>query len=373
MDISKKCYVVDGYQVLSDEGFIDIENVILTIPLQEYIIYFTSGKVLRCADNHVVIDIEGDEIFAKNLSEGDLILSDNIYDEVFDVVDTGNKINMYDLNLNKHHLFYTNGILSHNSNSMANFAARQLLHGKNVVLMTLEMSQDSFAQRFDSILSLMNINRMYMGDNKSKLVKALGDIKKTEGIGEVYVKEFPTGAATVNDFRVYLRELQIRGIQPDILYADYINLMKTASKTDTNMYNIVKRVAEELRALSFEFKVPVVSVTQLNREGMFVGFEQLDFTYLAECLDLNTLVDKLYNGVCIKEKLMNIKNGDIIKNNNGWVVVKRTFDVKKKKMYKVKTKNGKELICSGDHKFPTNKGELSIKKGLSIGHKLNTK
>jgi len=170
------------------------------------------------------------------------------------------------------------------SNIMANFAARQVLHGHNVVLMTLEMSQDAFAQRFDSIYSKLDINRMYVSDElKKKLVSSLTAIKKQENRGNLYIKQFPTGGASVSDFRIYLRELMIRDIKPDILYVDYINLMRSYKKIyGDNMYSKVKGIAEELRALSFEFEVPVISVSQLNREGSNVAFSEVDFTYVAE-------------------------------------------------------------------------------------------
>jgi len=83
----------------------------------------------------------------------------------------------------------------------------------------------------------------------------------------------------------------IRGINPSIVYVDYINLMKAAYRAERNMYSAVKRIAEELRAMSFMFKLPVVSVSQLNREGSFVGFSELDFTYIAESLGLPATAD----------------------------------------------------------------------------------
>jgi hypothetical protein len=144
------------------------------------------------------------------------------------------------------------------------------------------MSVDSFAQRLDSILSLIDINRMYLSDgNKKKLMRKLKEAKERRN-GELFIKEFPTGDASVGDFRIYLRELIIRGIKPSILYVDYVNLMKSVYKTDGSLYSSVKKIGEELRALSFEFEAPVVSLTQLNRAGTFVGFEELDFNYLAE-------------------------------------------------------------------------------------------
>ena len=177
------------------------------------------------------------------------------------------------------------------SNTMANFAARQVQRGHNVLLMSLEMSEEMFAQRFDSIYSLLDINRMYLGDNKSELVRKLKAIKDDPNRGNLWIKQFPTGAASVRDFRIYIRELLMRDMNPDIVYVDYINLMKSALRKSDNLYTSVKSVAEELRALSFEFEIPFVSVSQLNREGSFVGFEELDFNYIAESMGLPATCD----------------------------------------------------------------------------------
>lgn len=260
------------------------------------------------------------------------------------------------------------------STFLANMAARQVIKGYNVVLVSLEMSEDAFAQRFDSIYSLLDINKLYREKTtKTKLVKRLNDVKKTENRGNLFIKEMPTGKATIDDYKKYLRELIIRGIKPDVFICDYLNLMKPSSKSKTdNMYSDVKTIAEELRALSFEFRVPVISVSQLNREGMRIDFDSIDFTYIAECLSLDTNV-LLWDGkTYINEKICNIKQNDIIKGSDGNVMVKRVFDKKYKKMYKIKTKSGKEIICSAEHKFPTAGGLKNIEKGLKVGDFLNS-
>lgn len=178
------------------------------------------------------------------------------------------------------------------SNTMANFAARQVLNGKNVVVLTLEMSQDAFAQRFDSIYSGLDINRIYLSREKFITLKdKLKIIKDNEDRGELFIKQYPTGGASILDFRIYLRELALRDVRLDIVYVDYINLMKTAYKTDKGMYSVIKGVSEELRALSFEFKCPIVSVSQLNREGFFVNFNELDFSHIAESMGIPATAD----------------------------------------------------------------------------------
>lgn len=224
------------------------------------------------------------------------------------------------------------------SNTMANFAARQVLHGNNVVMLTLEMSEEMFAQRFDSIYSLLDINRMYLGDNKTELIRKLKAIKEDPNRGNLWIKQFPTGAATVRDFRIYLRELLMRDKQPSIMYVDYINLMKSALSKYKDLYSSVKSIAEELRALSFEFEIPLVSVSQLNREGSFVGFEELDFNYIAESMGLPATCDFMSiigtdeNSLIYESELHN----KIVKNRLGGRVGeiwKCYFDSRTLKMY----------------------------------------
>ena len=178
------------------------------------------------------------------------------------------------------------------SNWLVNMAARQVMHGHNPVICTLEMSQDAVCQRLDSIFSNQDINRMYITKNgKSKLMDSIKKVKAQEGLGNLIVKEFATGSASVNDFRIFLRELQYRGINPSCLFVDYINLMKPEYKNKGELYSDVKRISEELRALGLAFQIPIISVSQLNRESHFVNLKNIDFTGVAESIGLAATCD----------------------------------------------------------------------------------
>jgi len=179
------------------------------------------------------------------------------------------------------------------SNTLANFMARQVLAGHNIALLTLEMSEDAFAQRFDSILSCMDINKIYRGDeNILKLYRKLRSISKREGLGKLYIKEFPTGEATVLDYKAYIRELGLRDVKLDAIYVDYINLMKPSyGGSRHDLYVDVKRIAEELRALGFIFNIPIISVSQLNRPGTLTDFKSVSFSYIAESMGIPATAD----------------------------------------------------------------------------------
>ena len=68
-----------------------------------------------------------------------------------------------------------------------------------------------------------------------------------------------------------LNELNLkRSFKPDIIFVDYLNIcasprIKTGS--NVNSYTLIKSIAEELRGLAVENKLPIVSATQTTRSG----------------------------------------------------------------------------------------------------------
>tara|TARA_R110002074_G_scaffold397207_1_gene587375 strand:- start:769 stop:2130 length:1362 start_codon:yes stop_codon:yes gene_type:complete len=152
---------------------------------------------------------------------------------------------------------------------MCHCAAANMLDGKNVLYITMEMAEEKIAERIDA--NLMGITM----DELSVLPKEAYDKKlnriKDKTTGQIIVKEYPTAGAGSNHFRHLLNELKMkRNIIPDIIYIDYLNIcMSSRIKygASVNSYTYVKAIAEELRGLAVEFNVPVVSATQTTRSG----------------------------------------------------------------------------------------------------------
>ncbi len=222
---------------------------------------------------------------------------------------------------------------------MANVSARQVLHGHNVVVATFEMAQDAYAQRYDSIYSNIDINKMYRDPKTlAKVLSKLKDLKNNEKTGKLFIKQFPTGRGTTLDIIRYCRELKIRGIKISIIYVDYLNLMKPSYKEKSELYSDVKGIAEELRGMSFEFEAPVVSVTQLNRDGQQISFDEVDFTYTQESMGIPATAD--FQMIFGEDKERAIYNSEIqykiVKNRLGGRVGeinKFYYDARTIKMY----------------------------------------
>jgi len=126
-----KTYEISDFEILTDTGFIDIDKLHETIEYDVWKLKTKSGKELKCADNHIVfMPIKGMipgtkeikqvliEIFVKDLKIGDKIIIDSeLEDYVESVESLGYKEKMFDFELteNSDRRYFTNDILSHNT------------------------------------------------------------------------------------------------------------------------------------------------------------------------------------------------------------------------------------------------------------------
>lgn len=107
--------IVDEWEVENDDGWQNIISINKTIPYNIFRLIFNDGKILECADTHILIDIDGNEVFAVN-SLNAHIKTKNGSSKVISIEKTTKMEEMYDLTINNEpHTFYTNNILSHNS------------------------------------------------------------------------------------------------------------------------------------------------------------------------------------------------------------------------------------------------------------------
>lgn len=106
---------LENFEVWTDNGWKDAINIHTTIEYERFILR-TENFELHCADNHIIFDMNYNEIFVKDLKIGDKIFTENGLEIVLEIQDTNIKENMYDLEIDSNeHRYYTNGILSHNT------------------------------------------------------------------------------------------------------------------------------------------------------------------------------------------------------------------------------------------------------------------
>lgn len=152
---------------------------------------------------------------------------------------------------------------------MCHCAAANLMDGKNVLYITLELAEEKVAERIDANLLDIPIGELALVPNETYF-KRMGRIKE-KCKGKLIVKEYPTASAGSANFRHLLNELKIKkNFVPSIIYIDYLNIC-TSSRikqgSNVNSYTYIKAIAEELRGLAVEFNVPIMSATQTTRSG----------------------------------------------------------------------------------------------------------
>lgn len=286
-----EAYEVNDLQVLTPNGWIDIEGIGKTIEYDEWRIFTSGGKELICADTHLLyrcdsLDFETrkcelTEIYTCRLKLGDLIMTKDGPEMIMDISLTGQKSHMYDLQISEgsNKQYFTNGILSHNSLWMQNFAVKSADMGSNVLYITLEMSERKVMKRVGAMRLKIPINDYDRLSKDTEMIKKrIQSLSKSDSaggdlfdkkVGKIITKFWAAGTATVADFDNYLQKLkEKKDIKIDLVIVDYITLVAAPKGLGAdNLYTKGKSLAEGLRALGAKYKCPIITGVQVAKDA----------------------------------------------------------------------------------------------------------
>lgn len=185
---------------------------------------------------------------------------------------------------------------------MTHMAAGFLADSRNVLYITLEMSEEKISERIDANLMDVQIDQLdKMG--KDRFLSKIDSIReKTKG--RLYVKEYPQGRAHTGHFRALLSELKTKqNFVPDVILVDYLGICASSTIKlggSVNTYVYAKAVAEELRALAMEVDLPIITAAQVNRNGY--NNSDMDLTDISDSLGIVMTAD-LILGIIRSEEL----------------------------------------------------------------------
>lgn len=265
-----------GYyvEVESPDGFVEVSDFVNKGYWEEYKLYLNDGSIVSVNENHLFETDTGWQ-FAKDLTDKKSMFLTRSGLMNGTVVKTGLVIPIVDIQVEHgNHRYYTGEVSSHNTGvgkslAMCHMAAANLMIGKNVLYITMEMSEEKIAERIDANLMNTPIQEMVTME-KDTFDKKIARIK-SKTVGKLVVKEYPTASAGSANFRHLLNELKMkRNFVPDVIYIDYLNICTSSrikASSNVNSYTMIKAIAEELRGLAVEFNVPIITATQINRTG----------------------------------------------------------------------------------------------------------
>jgi len=156
---------------------------------------------------------------------------------------------------------------------MMNIALNWLQQGLHGVYVTLELSEELTSLRTDAMLNDMSTKEI----RKSIEDTALKVRVASKRAGSYRIKYLPA-QSTINDIRSYLKEYQIQtNTRVDFVMIDYLDLlMPVSAKVSPNdLFVKDKYVSEELRNLSKELGMLMITASQLNRSAV----EEVEFDH----------------------------------------------------------------------------------------------
>lgn len=184
---------------------------------------------------------------------------------------------------------------------LLNLAANAVKSGRNVMIITLELLDYQYLQRISA--NLMGVttseysNKLNEGDpvwlkNNIRKVITYGD--GYNPFGNIMIKSFPTGTASANDIETFVRKKEeSKGIKFDLIIIDYLNIMKNWRNPNTeNLYQKVKQISEDVRAMALRNQWAIASATQINRTN--IGSTDMSMTDMSESIGLASTLDTLY-------------------------------------------------------------------------------
>lgn len=158
---------------------------------------------------------------------------------------------------------------------MQNFAVNAVNAGYNVAYITLELSDKKCLKRIGSMrLNIPISEYTELAKDKEYIKQRIKEINQlnSDGVfeskpGKLFIKEYPSGSATLSDFEKYLKQVKEEaGLDIDLLVIDYIQIMGTEKGVDRNMlYLKGEHLAVGLRAIGQRWNLAVLTATQISK------------------------------------------------------------------------------------------------------------
>ena len=170
---------------------------------------------------------------------------------------------------------------------LCNMAVNSSNAGKNVIYISLEMSDAMVIKRLGSASLRIPIDDY---DNRSKdtaymekKIRSLrgkkakngtndeggfGDAMFEQGVGDITVKEYPSGSASVSDIDNFIKRVEeIKKIKIDVVVVDYLTIMQPDSKGADNLFMNGKFLSNGLRAIAQKRELVMITAMQVGKDN----------------------------------------------------------------------------------------------------------
>lgn len=162
---------------------------------------------------------------------------------------------------------------------LCNMAVNSANEGKNVLYVTLEMSASLVMKRLGASWLGIPVDEYderskdstFM-NKKLKALKSknsgLGDDTFSSPMGEILVKEFPSGSCSVADIEAHIKRVEeTMKLKLDVVIVDYLTIMQPDTKGNDNLFMNGKMLSNGLRAIAQRRDLVVITAMQVGKDN----------------------------------------------------------------------------------------------------------
>ena len=122
------------------------------------------------------------------------------------------------------------------------------------------MNENYVGLRYDSIFSgVTTSNIKYYKDEVTNKISKLP--------GKLLIKYFPTKAASVQTLASHLKQIEISGVNIDMVVVDYADILMPTGNFKEKRHAL-GNIYEDLRGLAGELEIPIWTASQANRSAL---------------------------------------------------------------------------------------------------------
>ena len=140
--------------------------------------------------------------------------------------------------------------------AMGGFAVKM---GFNVLHYTLELGEDYVGRRYDAFFTGKPVDTL--NKNRDKVDEVIKELP-----GQLIIKEYAPGQATVNTIRGHIQKCTDLDFKPDLIIIDYVDLLSSKKRAQDRKGEI-DDIYVSTKGLAKELQLPIWSVSQVNRAG----------------------------------------------------------------------------------------------------------
>jgi replicative DNA helicase len=131
--------------------------------------------------------------------------------------------------------------------------------GFNVIHYTLELGESYVGRRYDAFFTNIPVDKIR--NHKSEVEQSINELP-----GNLIVREYPMGRASISTIESHIKKCIDLDFKPDLIIIDYIDLL-SSKRTNRERKDEIDDIYTSTKGLARELKLPIWSVSQVNRAG----------------------------------------------------------------------------------------------------------